>query len=955
MKKSTILKLFLIITIITVLGCVFSLSSSAVVLEGRCGENLTWTLDSGSGVLEIKGKGEMKIDDMSVWSNYGSQVRHLVLSSEISHIDPMVLFYMKNCQLITVRPYSDYYSVVGNCLYKKITVNKKQCYELVKACVNSYSNYANTYYPLVSIGEYAFAYNKNIESIEIAPGITEIKKGAFIHCENLESVTFPDTLTTIGGSAFGETSLKNVVLPESLTTIDEGAFAFCRQLESIEIPDTVTHIGNGAFGYTRNLKSFRIPKGVSKLSNELFVAAGITEIEIPENIKEIGEYTFNGCPNLKNVKILNDDLVLGPHCFAECVDLENINLPKNLTVIPRWCFSVCNDMKNIVIPESVTTIEENAFAYCSSLESLHFGKNLNSIDATAFTKINCFPTISKDNPVYYTESNCIIDRTTKTLVYGNEQSLIPSDGSVERIGNSAFIYCIDLKSIVIPDNVVSIGNSAFMGCENLENITLPKQLKSIGSLAFSDCNLLNNVQLPQGIESIDYLAFSNCDSLTSIVLPDSLKTSELGRSIFFYCRSLESATLPSTLTEIPQSIFSECINLKSINIPHGVTVINERAFDTCISLESIEFPQGLTAIGNRAFYRCKLLKEITIPAKVTSIGDNAFKDCYGLETVIFEGCPEFSPINVFYASKQLSVPRTAYLKSPELIKRFNTEPLFVSGVFKNVAVISNAMDKDVFNPIYTDSKQQVKFKNDDYALFTIKDWAYENNYYFVDETGHYDYNGKLIEHTFNYCYNKCDSCNYTRDTTKFRYDLDIHKHWKYCTLCPFNHHTFDAELHELDEGEIVSLKLNDGNNNAEYVDHIKYTCTVCGYIQYELYEPTTPEPTVTPTPEPTVTPEDTSITPEPTPTPTPKPSVTPEDTDTTPVTDVTPENTDITPVTDITPEDTSAHVTPDIQKDPIDETVHTNKVLIIVAIVVGVLLMALAFILVFPMLFKRKR
>ena len=66
--------------------CVLALPAQAdaeTIKNGICGENLTWTLDSGSGVLEIKGKGEMKIDDMSVWSNYGSQVRHLVLSSEI--------------------------------------------------------------------------------------------------------------------------------------------------------------------------------------------------------------------------------------------------------------------------------------------------------------------------------------------------------------------------------------------------------------------------------------------------------------------------------------------------------------------------------------------------------------------------------------------------------------------------------------------------------------------------------------------------------------------------------------------------------------------------------------------------------------------------------------------------------------------------------------------------------
>ena len=69
------------------------------------------------------------------------------------------------------------------------------------------------------------------------------------------SVTIPDSVTSIGASAFKHcSSLASVTIPDSVTYIGYGAFAYCDSLTSVTIPDGVTSIGDGAFAYCDNLK-----------------------------------------------------------------------------------------------------------------------------------------------------------------------------------------------------------------------------------------------------------------------------------------------------------------------------------------------------------------------------------------------------------------------------------------------------------------------------------------------------------------------------------------------------------------------------------------------------------------------------------------------------------------------------------------------------------------------------
>ena len=81
--------------------------------------------------------------------------------------------------------------------------------------------------------------------------------------------------------------------------------------------------------------------------------------------------------------------------------------------------------------------------------------------------------------------------------------------------------------------------------------------------------------------------------------------------------------------------FSLCDSLQSVTIPNSVTSIGDGAFRSCESLQSITIPNSVTSIGDEAFGWCESLQSVTIPNSVTNIGDSAFDGCNMLDELSY--------------------------------------------------------------------------------------------------------------------------------------------------------------------------------------------------------------------------------------------------------------------------------------------------------------------------------
>ena len=214
--------------------------------------------------------------------------------------------------------------------------------------------------PVTTIGNAAFR-DSSVTSVTIPASVTEIGANAFAGCTNLTSVTYggdwsnltiqsgnpavedaakdaaneqlfdfeftPDNtavivkhyrgaaadvtipssykgkpVTMIDHTAFHDSAVTGVTIPDSVTSIPDSAFGFCSQLTNISIPNSVTFIGFSAFNSCTSLKSITLPSSLSTIQSEAFYNCGNLEtIRIPVSVTSIGNFAFAGCPSSMTV------------------------------------------------------------------------------------------------------------------------------------------------------------------------------------------------------------------------------------------------------------------------------------------------------------------------------------------------------------------------------------------------------------------------------------------------------------------------------------------------------------------------------------------------------------------------------------------------------------------------------------------------------------------------------
>lgn len=265
----------------------------------------------------------------------------------------------------------------------------------------------------------------------------------------------------------------------------------------------------------------------------------------------------------------------------------------------------------------------------------------------------CIPCAAAEEPETYESgyfTYTILEDGTAEIVYfagygyDDTKLVIPEelDGlTVTSIGDSAFRWCDDLTSIILPDTVAHISEkSPFSGCRNLTSIRVspdhPTLATSDGVLFCKPDKRLvcypagltaEEYAVPQGIREIGPYAFYFCENLTSIVLPDSV--TDIFPAAFGGCKNLTNINLPDSLTAIDHYVFIGCMSLTGIDLPDSITSIGDGAFAQCASLAGIDLPDSVTSIGNGTFSYCVSLTEIVLPSTLTAIGRNPFEYCGG--------------------------------------------------------------------------------------------------------------------------------------------------------------------------------------------------------------------------------------------------------------------------------------------------------------------------------------
>ena len=708
-----------LIILLTGLICLYALSFSASaegtagLMEtdsGSCGENLTWTLDTDTGLLTISGTGNMY--------NYGSGSA------------PWFLYF----NLITNASISNGVTSIGDYAFYS-------CGSLTNVSIPD---------SITSIGSYAFAHAECLANVTIPSNVTSIGQEAFWNCKSLTEITIPAATSRIGDGVFdGCDSLQTITVesgntsycsesgvffnadktkllkypakktaseyhvPDSVTSIAEYAFSFSEYLTKLVIPSTATNIGMAAFSYCTNLTSAgpigsgchiefgwttEIPRNAFHYCNNL------TSVSFPDSVTTIESFAFADCSSLPSITLPNGVTSIGFRAFEFCSNLTEITMPNSLTEVSDCAFWGCSALTSVMFPEGVTSIGGSAFSNCSGLTSVAIPQTVIYIGYGAFESCTSLKAITVEpaNTSYCSEDGILFNsEKTKLIQYpsGRTETSYAIPNTVTSMERYAFSGCSNLLNITIPENLKNFSYGTFSGCTNLTSAgpigsgcsIEYEWFYLIPSEAFSSSNL-TSIILSSDIHRIGTNAFENCDSLTTVyyrgnaVNPwDDIYVEDGNEALlqadYYYfgvCGNnliwtidpksgemVISGTGEMTNWPIPMSgkswgyIYAPWYKehndqITSVTINDGVTSIGNLAFYECSNLKIITIPESVTIIGNSAFYGCSSLIGITLPNSITAIAESAFRNCSSLTDFTIPDSVTSIGTSAFYGCSKLT-------------------------------------------------------------------------------------------------------------------------------------------------------------------------------------------------------------------------------------------------------------------------------------------------------------
>ena len=259
----------------------------------------------GKSAFESTGVGfdEVYIPDtvISIGDNafWGNTIYKLYIGANVSEIGELAIAAAMTDEIYLDKNNTNYILEQG-VLFDKDMTTLIRCPGEVK----------NRYYPVYNVPESvkkiaagAFA-NANIFNIK-ADSVTSVGKSAFSDSTYLRTVSLKSAVE-IGDEAFwGSVELRNIYLSDKLKKIGMGTFGCCYMLECLVLPDSVMDIGEDAFSHS-----------------------GIKYILGGKNA-QYGQQMFLNCKNLTLVQLSDAAQYLPKQLFKGCTSLEKLYLPEN--------------------------------------------------------------------------------------------------------------------------------------------------------------------------------------------------------------------------------------------------------------------------------------------------------------------------------------------------------------------------------------------------------------------------------------------------------------------------------------------------------------------------------------------------------------------------------------------------------------------------------------------------
>lgn len=407
-----------------------------------------------------------------------------------------------------------------------------------------------------------FRRNKKIKKVIIKKGVTSVSYEAFALCKNLNSVTIPSTVKTIGIRSFYGTKISKITVPSKTKTIGQGAFGSCKSLKTIVMPgdfklkleedtddklwyvtsdqsavDTITFntklkLANVSYLSANNLVVAKNDPSYQSIEGVIYTKDGKGIVRVPQKRTELK--IKEGCTEFNMQSVLYNSTDSEGDEFNNCSKLKKIVIPSSVKSINKIKYKTDRadacDMHVDTIEIVPKDFDANSlYALGSSL-----GKNI-----TIESLMKLLPDqITYKDHMYITKDHGLLKYDGKDAnveipeeitwiapeaFYRNETlKNVKLPSKITTIEENTFYGCSELEAVVIPDQVTMIGKSAFDECTVLKSVTFGKSLKVIKDHAFASVNI-RNFTIPSGIQKIETGAFAGINQIGTVTFEGSTK------------------------------------------------------------------------------------------------------------------------------------------------------------------------------------------------------------------------------------------------------------------------------------------------------------------------------------------------------------------------------------------------------------------------------------------------
>ena len=407
-----------------------------------------------------------------------------------------------------------------------------------------------------------FRRNKKIKKVIIKKGVTSVSYEAFALCKNLNSVTIPSTVKTIGIRSFYGTKISKITVPSKTKTIGQGAFGSCKDLKTIVMPgdfklkleedtddklwyvtsdqsavDTITFntklkLANVSYLSANNLVVAKNDPSYQSIEGVIYTKDGKGIVRVPQKRTELK--IKEGCTEFNMQSVLYNSTDSEGDEFNNCSKLKKIVIPSSVKSINKIKYKTDRadacDMHVDTIEIAPKDFDANSlYALGSSL-----GKNI-----TIESLMKLLPDqITYKDHMYITKDHGLLKYDGKDAnveipeeitwiapeaFYRNETlKNVKLPSKITTIEENTFYGCSELEAVVIPDQVTMIGKSAFDECTVLKSVTFGKSLKVIKDQAFASVNI-RNFTIPSGIQKIETGAFAGINQIGTVTFEGSTK------------------------------------------------------------------------------------------------------------------------------------------------------------------------------------------------------------------------------------------------------------------------------------------------------------------------------------------------------------------------------------------------------------------------------------------------